>query len=451
MSDYVKFFRDTSPYVDRHRGETFVVLLDSEGIVHENFKAILGDLALINRLGVRVVLVHGAKAQVEQQLLQRNIDSCFESNIRVTDDDAMVCVLNAVGSTRIAIEAILSTSPGNFAGEASKSAPKQDGHKQVSSGNFITAKPVGIRKGVDFRHSGEVRKIHRESIQRLLDDGDIVLASPVGYSPTGEVFNLSCEDVATQIAITLKAQKLIILGAEAGVANANGELQKAISLPDIQQWQNQLSDKPGLAAAVQAAYHACMNGVDRCHLVSFVEDGSLLTELFTRDGCGTLILKDGNEVIRQATIDDVGGILSLIQPLEENGVLVKRSRELLETEISRFYVTVHSEGMVIGCAALYPFKEMKGEAKTEISAAELACVATHPDFCNQGLATRLLAYVENKAKTEFGLQHLFVLTTQAAHWFQENGFTPSSLEALPAEKAVLYNFQRNSKIFAKAL
>ena len=458
MIDHVKFFRDASPYVNVHRGKTFVVMLDSEGITHENFKSVLGDLALMNSLGIRVVLVHGAKTQIDQQLLARNIAPCFQDSLRITDDEAMACVLNAVGSTRIDIESALSMNPAHALGK--------DIRNQVTSGNFITAKPAGIRNGTDFHHTGEVRKVHRKGIQRLLDDGDIVLVSPLGYSPTGEVFNLSCEDVATQIAVTLKAEKLIILGAEAGVSNGEGKLQKAISLPDIKHWQTQLEKHSSLANAVQSAYLACMNGVERCHLISFTEDGSLLTELFTRDGCGTLIVQDSSEIIRQASIDDVGGILDLIQPLEEQGVLVKRSRELLETEISRFYVTVHPEGMIIGCAALYPISGASnpgasnpGATNTEAnlkkgrqeSAGELACVATHLDFCNQGLGGRLLAYLENKAKHELGINQLFVLTTQAAHWFQENGFTPSSLEHLPAEKAELYNFQRNSKIFSKIL
>lgn len=435
MTEHVKFFRDTSPYVNMHRDKTFVLVLHSEGLDHANFRHILGDIALINSLGIRVVLVHGAKAQIEQQLLAQNLKPQFQNNLRITDDAAMACVLNAVGSTRIAIESTLSMNPANTPGLSARN--------RVSSGNFITAKPTGIRDGVDFLHTGEVRKIDRDSIERLLDDGDIVLVSPLGYSPTGEVFNLSCEDVATQVAITLQADKLIILGSDAGISDNKGKLQKAISLPDIKPWRDQLIEKPALANSLQAAYDACLSGVERSHLISFAEDGSLLSELFTRDGCGTLILKDGKEVIRQATIDDVGGILDLIQPLEDQGALVKRSRELLETEISRFYVTVHPEGMIIGCAALYPFN---GEP-----AGELACVATHLDFCNQGLAARLLTYLEEKAKTELNLTQLFALTTQAAHWFQENGFTPSKLEQLPAEKAELYNFQRNSKIFVKSL
>ena len=435
MTDYVKFFRDTAPYSNMHRGRTFVVVVRGEGVLHANFPHLIGDIALLAAQGIRVVLVHGARPQVDRQLEQRNLDCCFEDQVRITDAEVMACVQEAVGSIRIQIEAALSMGVVN--------SPMQGARVRVVGGNFITAKPLGVRNGVDFHHSGEVRRVDRVGIRNHLDDGAIVLLSPVGYSPTGEVFNLTCEDVAVQAAISLQADKLIVIGPDDGVRDDAGELQKAISLRDVQGWIDRLGDSPVLAASLRAAYQACLNGVQRGHLISFVEDGALLAELFTRDGAGTLVLKDGAEVIRQATIDDIGGILELIQPLEERGVLVKRSRELLETEISRFYVVVHPEGTIVSCAALYPFAHQQ--------AAELACVATHPDFANQGLGSRLLAHLEAKARSEHRLKRLFVLTPQAEHWFREKGFEPIGIEDLPAEKAELYNYQRRSKIFQKVL
>lgn len=435
MTDYVKFFRDTAPYINMHRGRTFVVVVRGEGVLHANFPHLIGDIALLTAQGIRVVLVHGARPQVDRQLELRNLDCCFEDHVRITDAEVMACVQEAVGSIRVQIEAALSMGVVN--------SPMQGARVRVVGGNFITAKPLGVRNGVDFHHSGEVRRVDRVGIRNHLDDGAIVLLSPVGYSPTGEVFNLTCEDVAVQAGISLQADKLIVIGPDDGVRDAERRLQKAISLRDVQGWLDRLGDNPLLAASLRAAYQACLNGVQRSHLISFAEDGALLAELFTRDGTGTLVLKDGAEVIRQATIEDIGGILELIQPLEERGVLVKRSRELLETEISRFYVVVHPEGTIVSCAALYPFAHRQ--------AAELACVATHPDFANQGLGSRLLAHLEAKARSEHRLERLFVLTTQAEHWFREKGFEPIGIEDLPAEKAELYNYQRRSKIFQKAL
>jgi amino-acid N-acetyltransferase len=434
MTDYVKFFRETSPYINRHRGKTFVIALPGEAICHTNFTHIIHDIALLNSLGMRIVLVHGARPQLEQRLEQRQLTLQYADHTPITDSQTMECVKDAVGSVRISIESLLSMGLAN--------SPMHGARIRVVGGNFITAKPFGIREGIDFQYSGEVRKIDRAGIQSQLDDAAIVLLSSVGYSPTGEAFNLSYEDVATQAAITLGAEKLIFLGTDAGLNDAKGTLLKSINLSQAQQMLEEIIE-PALFGALQGAYQACLNGVPRCHLISYGDDGALLGELFTRDGVGTLVLQHGEEVIRQASIDDITGILDLISPLEEQGVLVKRSRELLETEISRFYVIAHPEGMLIACAALYPFNDGK--------AAELACVVTHPDFHNQGLATRLLEHLQNKAKNELELEALFVLTTQAAHWFQENGFVATNLAQLPQEKAELYNYQRKSKIFYKRL
>ena len=185
--------------------------------------------------------------------------------------------------------------------------------------------------------------------------------------------------------------------------------------------------------------HACQNGVNRCHLISFSQDGALLEELFTRDGAGTQVCKESYEQIRPATIEDVAGIIELIRPLEEQGALVKRSRELLETEISCFNVIIR-DGAVVGCAALYPFQK----------SGELACLATHPDYRNNERGELLLQAIEKQAR-KLGLNSLFVLTTQSVHWFQERGFEPGSPGELPVQKKSLYNYQRNSKVFSKPL
>lgn len=447
MIDYVKFFRDTSPYINMHRGKTFVLSLSGEGIQDNNFNHIIHDIALLHSLGIKIVLVHGAKPQIDEKLAQCNLlpqyapqsgsalDHSGHQDIRITDTETMDCVKEAVGSTTIAIEAMLSMDLPN--------SPMQGARIRVVRGNFITAKPLGIHEGIDFHHTGEVRRVDRAGIKRQLDDGAIVLLPPLGYSPTGEAFNLKCDDVATQAAITLDAAKFIYFCGENGVRDNQNNLVKTINMADVQQWLSQLSDTQQVSNALRAGYDACLNGVPRCHIVSYAEDGALLSELLTREGSGTLLCHNGGETIRHATIDDVGGILELITPLEDSGVLVKRSRELLETEISRFQVVVHSEGMIIGCAALYPFPDTKS--------GELACVVTHQDFHKQGLAAQLLQSVEKKARNELSLNRLFALTTQAAHWFQEQGFSESSLEDLPTERATLYNLQRNSKILVKTL
>jgi amino-acid N-acetyltransferase len=436
--NYVQFFRETSPYIHAHRGKTFVIAVSGEAVLDSNFDSIVHDIALMQSLGVNVVLVHGARPQIDQRLQLAGLLTDFRQQVRITDGDAMQCVKEAVGSTRFQIEAALSMGLPN--------SPMHGARVRVIGGNFITAKPVGVRDGIDFQRAGEIRRIDSSAIQNQLDAGALVLMSSIGFSPTGEAFNLSYQDVATQTAIALNAEKLILVSQAAGINDGDNNLLRNLSLPEVSDLKATLKNSGGedsvIYGLLSAAYQACRNNVDRVHLVGCSEDGTLLSELFTREGSGTLIMQNHSEVIRAATIDDVGGILDLISPLEQQGILVKRSRELLETEISRFMVVVHPEGTLLGCAALYPIADSH--------AGELACVATHPEFHNQGIASRLLKCIEKDA-TDNGLAVLFVLTTQTAHWFREQGFSEAEVSALPAEKQSLYNYQRQSRIFSKKL
>jgi amino-acid N-acetyltransferase len=189
------------------------------------------------------------------------------------------------------------------------------------------------------------------------------------------------------------------------------------------------------------AVRACEQGVKRAHLISNHIDDALLLELFTHKGVGTLITPDPIETLRAARSEDIGGILRLLEPLEVEGILVKRNRSLLESEISRFIVIEH-DGIVIACAALYPF--------TDEQAGELAGLAVHPDFRNQGSGERLVKEIEARAR-RMKLKRLFVLTTRAEHWFVERGFTETDIDALPAPKRALYNWQRRSVVLVKRI
>ncbi|MEZ2744048.1 amino-acid N-acetyltransferase [Halopseudomonas bauzanensis] len=427
MSDYVKWFRHSTPYINTHRDRTFVVLLPGEAIAHPNFNNIVNDIMLLNSLGVRLVLVHGSRPQIEERLGARGFSSRYHRDLRITDSDTLGCVMDAVGSLRIAIEARLCT----LAGQGSR--------LRVVSGNFVTAKPIGVIDGVDLHHTGEVRRIDRKAISRHLDDESIVLLSAIGYSPTGEVFNLACEDVAISAASALEADKLILFGPDTGIFDAEGQLLRELkpsrALPLLATLGSSL---PG--ALLAAACKACNAGLRRSHIISYADDGAMLTELFTRDGGGTLVTQEPFEKVRTATIEDVAGLLELLHPLEEAGILVRRSREVLETEIDQFTL-VERDGMIIGCAALYPLDE---------HSAELACVAIHPDYRHGGRGDQLLEHIEAQARAR-SLTTLFVLTTRTAHWFRERGFEPSSVERLPQQRASLYNYQRNSKVFEKSL
>lgn len=432
---YVQWFRHSSPYINAHRGKTFVIMLPGEAVEQDNLSNIVSDIALLNSLGVRIVVVHGARHQIQAQLHSKNIQSQFHLGLRVTSRSDMDHVLAAVGSTRFYLEACFSNGLPN--------SPMYGAKIRVRSGNFITAMPQGVIDGVDLQHTGKVRSVDQNGIRTVLDTGAITLISPLGYSATGEIFNLSFADVAIQVAVSLQADKLIAYNDDGPITNNKGLQYRELTLLHCEQFfsQQPLHQRGNTYFALRACHKACHEGVARAHVISANEDGALLKELFTRDGAGTMVYRDNYETIRHATADDIVGMLNLIEPLEAQGILVKRSRELLEREIHCFTI-MEKDGVIIGTAALYPYLQAE--------AGELACMAIHPDHRKDGRAVTLLNHLERQAQN-LHLNRLYVLTTQTAHWFIEQGFEACQVEDLPMERQKLYNFQRLSKVFVKRL
>ncbi|MES2605403.1 MAG: amino-acid N-acetyltransferase [Pseudomonadota bacterium] len=443
MKQYVNWFRQSTPYINAYRGKVFVILLPGEAIGHDNFWNIAHDITLLNSLGVKLVLCFGARQQVDEALVTAGLVTQTENiithqvhnRVRVTDMTTLNIIKQVVGKLRIDVEAAFSMGLIN--------SPMHGADLTLASGNFIVARPFGIHEGIDFGLTGEVRKIEIDAIRKQLDNGNIVLMSSLGYSPTGEVFNLTVEDVASATAIALKADKLLIYGSEAGILDQDGDRISKLSAEEAQALIKQKIADTGIddeLRNLELGVKACSATVKRSQVISYEDDGALLIELFTRDGIGTLITQEQYEQLRPATIKDVGGILELIEPLEQEGVLVHRSRERLEAEIEQFSV-ITRDGMIIACAALYPQDRENGE---------LACLATHPEYRNHNRGMLLLEQIEKNAR-KLGLNKLFVLTTKSPHWFLERGFVPSDVDALPDKKKSLYNYQRNSKIFVKPL
>lgn len=390
-------------------------------------------MALLHGLGIRLVLVHGARPQIEARLRERGAALHYIQGLRVTDAAALACVKEAAGVVRVELEALLSMGLAN--------SPMAGVRIRVASGNFVTAKPLGVRNGVDYGHTGLVRRIDTDGIRQRLDAGAIVIISPLGYSPTGEVFNLNAQDLAATCAIALNADKLIDFLEYPLPPGPDGQLLNTLLPADAEKLLTTPDLPESLITHLQAGLTACKGGVPRVHLLDRQVDGALLKELFTRDGSGTLLTADSYEITRTARIDDVGGIIELLSPLEEQGTLVRRSRELLEAEIEHFTL-MERDGMVIACAALYPY--------LDDNMAELACLAVHPEYRSGGRGAKLLGYIERVA-LKIGISHLFVLTTQTAHWFLERGFIEVRLDSLPMAKQALYNYKRNSKVFMKRL
>ncbi|HFM5774922.1 amino acid acetyltransferase [Escherichia coli] len=431
-TELVEGFRHSVPYINTHRGKTFVIMLGGEAIEHENFSSIVNDIGLLHSLGIRLVVVYGARPQIDANLAAHHHEPLYHKNIRVTDAKTLELVKQAAGTLQLDITARLSMSLNN--------TPLQGAHINVVSGNFIIAQPLGVDDGVDYCHSGRIRRIDEDAIHRQLDSGAIVLMGPVAVSVTGESFNLTSEEIATHLAIKLKAEKMIGFCSSQGVTNDDGDIVSELFPNEAQarvEAQEEKGDyNSGTVRFLRGAVKACRSGVRRCHLISYQEDGALLQELFSRDGIGTQIVMESAEQIRRATINDIGGILELIRPLEQQGILVRRSREQLEMEIDKFTI-IQRDNTTIACAALYPFPEEK--------IGEMACVAVHPDYRSSSRGEVLLERIAAQAK-QSGLSKLFVLTTRSIHWFQERGFTPVDIDLLPESKKQLYNYQRKSKV-----
>jgi amino-acid N-acetyltransferase len=431
--EFVAWLRSVAPYIHAFRGKTFVVAFPGELVMAGALPVLAHDLSLLHALGIKVVIVHGSRPQVEEQLALRHVEARFHNGLRITDVAALECAKEAAGELRLDIEAAFSQGLPN--------TPMAHAAIRIISGNFVVAKPLGVIDGIDFEWTGLTRKVAYETINPILANGGLVLLSPLGFSPTGEVFNLTMEDVAVAAASVLRADKLIFITETPILADATGAEMRELSTHQAAAVLASECLPADSAFYLEHAMKACRSGVPRAHIVPFAIDGSALLELFTHDGIGTMISNENVEILRQATIEDVGGILRLIEPLEADGTLVKRGRELIEREIDYFSVIEH-DGVIFGCAALYPFPAEK--------MAEMACLIVNPEVQGQGDGERLLKNMEDRARAA-GIKKLFVLTTRTAHWFLKRGFVAATVDDLPKNRQLMYNWQRKSLVFIKNL
>ena len=439
---FVPWFRAVAPYMHAYRGKTFVVAMAGELIAAGKLNAFVQDLAILHSVGIKLVLVHGFRPQVNEQLAAKGHVSRFSHGLRITDAVALDAAQEAAGQLRFEIEAAFSQGLPN--------TPMANSTVRMVSGNFLTARPVGIVDGVDFMHSGLVRRVDATAIRRAIDIGALVLLSPFGFSPTGEAFNLTMEDVATSAAIALQADKLIFLTEVPGIreqaqdAEADAPIDTELALADAKKLLAALpspSQPTDTAFYLQHCVRACEGGVERSHILPFARDGALLLEVFTHDGIGTMVVDEKLESLREATVDDVGGILQLIEPFERDGTLVRRERTEIERDIANYTVIEH-DGIIFGCAALYPYPE----ART----GEMAALTVSPQVQSQGDGERILKRIEQRARS-MGLDSIFVLSTRTVHWFIKRGFVPVDPDQLPEARKKKYNWDRRSQVLVKKL
>jgi amino-acid N-acetyltransferase len=440
---FVPWFRSVAPYIHAYRGKTFVVALAGEAIAAGKLNSFVQDLSILHAMGLKLVLVHGFRPQVNEQLAAKGHVSRFHQGVRVTDTVALDAAQEAAGQLRFEIEAAFSQGLPN--------TPMANSTVRVVSGNFLTARPVGIVDGIDFAHSGLVRRVDHTAIRRFIESGALVLLSPFGFSPTGEAFNLTMEDVATATAVALQADKLVFMTEVPGIRvqplepeSADNPVDTELALADAKRLLAQLpkpSAPTDLAFYLQHCVKACEAGVERSHILPFALDGALLLEVFQHDGVGTMVIDEKLESLREATADDVGGILQLIEPFERDGTLVRRERTEIERDIANYTVIEH-DGVIFGCAALYGYPE----ART----AEMAALTVSPLSQGQGDGDRLLKRVEQRAKQQ-GFDSVFVLTTRTMHWFIKRGFSAVDPDWLPDARKRKYNWDRRSQVLVKKL
>ncbi len=446
---FVDWFRSVAPYIHKFRDQTFVVGVPGEAIAAGYLSSIVQDLALIQSMGVKIVMVHGFRPQINEQLEAKHLQSVFSHGVRLTDSAALDAAQEAAGQLRFEIEAAFSQGLPN--------TPMADSTIRVISGNFITARPLGIVDGVDFKHSGVVRKVDTAVIRRTLDMGALVLISPFGFSPTGEAFNLAMEEVATSVAMALKADKLIFLSEIAGIRvrplEAEAEdnpIDTELSLADAKRLLAVLRQDAGRQAEINPSapdfylrhcVKACEGGVERSHIIPFAQDGAILQEIYVHDGIGTMVVDERLEELRPASADDVAAIVQLIEPFEEDGTMIKRSRKDIERDIA-YYSVIDHDGVIFGCAALYPYPEQ--------GTGEMASVTVSASAQGKGDGERLLKHIEQRARA-LGLKSIFVLSTRTMHWFIKRGFKEVDIDWLPEAKRKKYNPDRRSKVFVKNL
>ena len=432
-AQFVRWFREVAPYVHDFRGKTFVVAFGGELVNDGVLNTLIQDISLLSALGVKLVLVHGSRPQVNEQLQLKGYATRFGRGTEPTSAEALECAKEAAGEIRLDIEASFSQGLPN--------TPMSHAHIRVISGNFVTARPVGIIDGIDYKHTGAVRKLDVNALNAVMNQGAIVLLSPLGFSPTGEAFNLAMEDLATSAAVALRAEKLIFLTQDRTVHDEDGSVDTELAREDADALLAAGTLDEDTASFLSHASRAVKRGVARAHLIPYNLDGSVLLEIFTHDGVGTMVVEDTLDDLRSATVDDVGAIVQLIEPLEADGTLVPRGRAVIERDVEQFTVLEH-DGVIYGCVAINPYLSE--------GMAEMACLIVHPEWQGSGEGEILLRHAESRARA-LGARRLFVLTTRTSHWFIKRGFAQGGVSDLPKERQAHYNRSRNSLVFIKRL
>lgn len=474
---FVNMFRGSANYIANHRNTIIVYHIPGELLSWEGFEDLMDDIALTWLLGMKPVIVVGCRKQIDQRFEEsddedekhselspdgRSViqgpDSVHtEASVRITDIDTLRIVKEEAGFVRFEVERLLGRSLHRH-GIVDERAIR-DGN--VVSGNFYSAQPYGVIDGIDFKFTGFPRKVETEKIKQVLDAHDVVLLTSLGASPSGEMFNVSTEHLASFVAGSLGASKVVFFTTygSAFIETDNKKLVQNLRVSDARNVLKYnhvtVNNAKGFSSFEHNSHMSeetkeafvklgwCVSslerGVKRAHIISPI-NGALLQELYTRDGGGTLISRDIYEGIRVADVQDVQGIFELIEPLVEAGTLVPRPMNVLERDIKSYFVFTR-DNLIVACAQMKLFED---------GFSEIGCLVVRKEYRTQGRGDAMLGYLE-RLSVQVGCSKVFVLSTQTMEWFVERGFKRATVSDLPPSRQEIYNHKRKSKIYMKKI
>src|SRR5215475_10691524 len=433
--EQVDLIREVFYYQNRFAGKTIVLKIDYPILNAPHFPQLLKDLAMLRSTGIEIILVPGAREWIDSVLKEYDIESEYAGGVRIATQDSIPFIRMAAFDVANRLMTLLTAFQAN-----------------AVIGNFIRARGIGVVNGIDYRNSGRVEKILKEPLQQILNQGMIPIFPCIGWNAAGKPYNLSSDDIAMAVAEGLQAEKLFFVTDSDGfmetrfdlpsglVKNSDGRVAR-LSLEEAEEVLklNASNPDPDLKY-LELALAACRKGTKHAHIVDDRMEGAILREIFSNLGIGTMVYGNDYESIRPMKVDDIGDVLRLMQPLVQEGILVKRSEEELMARHGDF-VVYSIDDVVHACGALHDYGD--GQA-------EIAAIATDPVYSHLSMGRKIVSYLIDKAE-KLGLARVFVLTTRTTDWFEQLGFVESNLDSLPAKKRDSYNHARKSRIFALEL
>jgi amino-acid N-acetyltransferase len=431
LKEQVELIREVFEYIHRFQGKTFVIKIDCSVMDRPFFPLLLRDLVLLHRQGIRIVLVPGATQRIDEILTRYGIKWETVEGVRVSTAEAIPFIKMAAfdASNRLMTQLAANDADGVI-------------------GNWVKARSLGVRKGVDFQHTGAVERIEVDIVRKVLAEGLVPILPNIGWNAAGTPYNVSSNELACVVGRTLAAEKLFFISDHRGVIGGQYKLPRRTPLSEegvvthlsVVEAQKLLDLNPvvdPMLSLVRVACQACQEGVSRVHIVNGEIEGVVLKEIFSSVGCGTMVYANQHENVRAMRRADISEVLRIMRPFIEKEVLVERSEEDLAARLGD-YVVYEVDGLIHACGALHRSAE-------DPQRAEVAAVAVDETYAGFGIGRRIVSFLLERAR-EQGLRQLYVLTTQTADWFVQFGFREGGVEDLPEARRRQYNRQRNSRV-----